>query len=341
MANIQDVAKRAGVSIATVSRAINFPGVVAFKTRERVGAAIAALGYAPNAAAKSLRTSRSTRIIVTVPDIANPFFSEVIRGLEDAAKAEGYAVVLADTRHDPGEEERHGEMLRRHEADGLIFLGHAIPSNLIDMVHDGAGRAPIVNGCEFSPELSVPSAHIDNAQAARAMMDHLHALGHHRIGLIAGPIASPLSRDRLAGARAAAAAHGSLHDLRERVGDFSIRSGAERATELLALPQRPTALFCFSDEMALGALHAIHKAGLRVPDDISVAGFDGIRFGQYAIPSLTTVHQPADAIGRETVNLLMAILRGGVAPASITLPHTITVRESTGPCPQSAPSRRR
>lgn len=334
VANIRDVARKAGVSVATVSRALNLPTVVNAATRERVDLAVEALGYSPNASAKSLRTARSGRIIVTVPDIANPFFAELIRGVEDEARRAGYAVVLADTQYDPVEERRHGEMLLRREADGLIFLGHVLPSNLLDMVRAGGGTAPIVNGCEFSPEIGVPSAHIDNASAAREMMYHLYGLGHRRIGVITGSPASPLSRDRLAGVREAALAHDSATDVFEMVGDFSIQSGAAAAAALLSLRRRPTALFCFSDEMALGALHAAHEAGLKVPGDVSIAGFDDIRFSRFSSPPLTTVHQPAEQIGRELVRLLVALLqRTNEVSRTVTLPHEIIVRASTGPCP--------
>jgi len=330
MSTIQEVARAAGVSVATVSRALSRPDVVADTTRRRVMAAVDALHYAPNAAAKNLRTAQSRRIVVTVPDIANPFFSQVIRGLEEAARIEGYAVVLVDVRYDPEEEARHGEMLRRREADGLIFLGHTIPSSVADLVRGQKRRAPVVNGCEFSPGIGVPSAHIDNAVAAREMMDYLYGLGHRRIGVVTGPLVSPLSRDRLAGVKASAAKRRAASALTVSTGDFSIQSGAAAAEALLALPQRPTALFCFSDEMALGALHAARRLRLRVPQDLSVAGFDDIRFAEYANPSLTTIRQPAAEIGRETVRMLMALIqqRSGV-PLQRTLPHSLIVRDST------------
>ncbi|MBW8812685.1 MAG: LacI family DNA-binding transcriptional regulator [Caulobacterales bacterium] len=335
MATIQDVARSAGVSTATVSRVLSAPERVTEATRARVLAAVEDLGYAPNMAAKMLRTLRTEKILVTVPDISNPFFSQVIRGVEEAAKAAGYSVLLGDTRHEPAREEQYASMLRRKEADGLIFLGHRLPEAAADMVAAQGARAPIVNGCEYSPELRVSSAHIDNAQAAAEAMDHLYALGHRRVGVITGPLGSPLSRDRLAGAEAAAARHGRAGDLRVVTGDFSIEAGVEQATALLDRAPAPTAIFCFSDEMAMGALSALRRRGLRCPQDVSLVGFDGIRFAAFLDPALTTVSQPMERIGHEVVGLLLEILRGEAgAPRHVTLPHTLVVRGSTAPPPE-------
>lgn len=338
MATIQDVAREAGVSTATVSRVLSAPGVVAKATRERVMAAVASLGYAPNVAAKSLRTLKTGKILVTVPDISNPFFSQVIRGVEEAATAAGYSVLLGDTRHAPEREEQYGQMLRRKEADGLIFLGHRLPPEMADMVAAMGPRAPIVNGCEYSPGLGVSSAHIDNAAAAFEAMEHLYGLGHTRVGVITGPLASPLSRDRLTGAREAAARRGLTEALSVATGDFSIESGLAQTLELLRLDPRPTAVFCFSDEMAIGALEALRRSGLACPADVSLVGFDDIRYAQHLDPPLTTVHQPMEHIGHETVRLLLEILSGAAPVVShVTLAHRLVVRASTAPAGAAAP----
>src|SRR5499425_36625 len=201
--NILEVAKRAGVSTATVSRVLSRPNMVSAETRRRVMKAVELLGYVPNATAKNLRTLRSGKLLVTVPDLSNPFFSLILQGIEDAALREGYAVLVGDTQHDQKREERYALMLKRKEADGLIFLGHRMPEEAASYIRALAPRcAPVVNGCEFSPSLGVPSVHIDNAKAAYQAMDHLYGLGHRRIGIITGPLVSPLSRDRLRGALA-------------------------------------------------------------------------------------------------------------------------------------------
>lgn len=332
MTTIIDVAALAGVSTATVSRVLSRPERVAQHTRERVLAVVRTLGYAPNIAARSLRTLRAAKILLTVPDISNPFFASVIRGAEEAARDAGYAVVVGDTRHDPEVEDQYAEMLSRREVDGLIFLGHRLPASLKPLLSREGAAAPIVNGCEYSPDIGVPSVHIDNAAASSDAVEHLVALGHRDIGIITGPTISPISRDRLAGAMAAAERHGLADHLHLCVGDYSAASAFTRATELIARRGRGkvTAIFCFSDEMALGAISAIAEAGLSCPDDVSVIGFDDLPLARFFQPGLTTIAQPKGMIGRRAVELLVDILRDVDSPTRhVTLHHELVIRDST------------
>lgn len=331
MASIHEVAKRAGVSTATVSRAVSRPDLVSAKTRRTVLQAIKNLGYTPNSAAKHLRTRRSGNFLVTVPDISNPFFSLILQGIEEEAHRNGYAVLVGDTQHDPKREARYVMMLLRQEADGLIFLGHRLPKPAAQLVRTLAPRyAPVVNGCEFSPRLGVPSVHIDNATAAAEAMDHLYRLGHRRIGILTGPLVSPLSRDRLTGATSRARAERAERDLIVVQGDFSIEAGVAGAERLLDRREPPTAVFCFNDEMAMGVIEAAGRRRVRVPRDLSVIGFDDIRFARHMDPPLTTIAQPMREIGQGTVRMLVDILAGRtIAPVSVTLPHTLVVRAST------------
>ena len=319
------------MSTSTVSRALSRPELVSRTTRQRVLRAVKSLAYAPNAAAKHLRTRRSGNLLVTVPDLSNPFFALILQGIEDEAQRKGYAVLVGDTRHDPNREARYAQMLMRKEADGLIFLGHRLPKPAAQLVRRLAPRhAPVVNGCEFSPRLGVPSVHIDNATAAAEAMDHLYSLGHRRIGIVTGPLVSPLSRDRLAGATARARAERAEHELAIVHGDFSIEAGAAAVARLLDRREPPTAVFCFSDEMAMGAIEQARGRGLRVPRDLSVVGFDDIRFARHMDPPLTTIAQPMREIGEGTVRMLVDILAGrSIAPLSVTLPHALVVRAST------------
>jgi LacI family repressor for deo operon, udp, cdd, tsx, nupC, and nupG len=328
---IYEVAKRAGVSTATVSRVLSHPDVVAPATRRRVLQTVQRLGFTPNFAAANLRNLRTRKLLVTVPDISNPFFSKILQGIEDAAQRRGYAVLLGDTQHDFKREERYAQMLKRKEADGLIFLGHRLPRDAAALVKAMAPRcAPVVNGCEFSPRLGVPSVHIDNAKAAAEAMAHLYRLGHRRVGVITGPLMSPLSRDRLHGTRAQAAAEGAAGELMTAQGDFSIASGAAMGDYLLGQANPPTAIFCFNDGMAIGVIQTARRRNRRVPADLSVIGFDDIQFAGYTDPPLTTVAQPVREIGEGTVRLLLEILDGNeVTPVSMTLPHTLMVRSST------------
>ncbi|HEX7877506.1 MAG TPA: LacI family DNA-binding transcriptional regulator [Sphingobium sp.] len=335
MVKIVDVARHAGVSTATVSRVLNRNMRVAGDLRERVERAVADLGYSMNVAARSLRTQRSSKILISVPDISNPFFADVIRGAEEAARRAGFSVMLGDTGNDPALEGHYASLLARREVDGLVILGHRVPSTIIDLLaRNDPAMVPVAHGCEYSPDLRVPSVHIDNVAAGGDAARHLLELGHRRIGVVTGPLDSPLSRDRLAGVRSAIekARQGELL-LRE--GDFSIEAGYAHG-QALAL-EGVTAIFCFSDEMALGALRALGDAGLRCPDDVSVIGFDDIRFAAFAQPRLTTIAQPREAIGRRTVELLVHRLEGGTGDLGhIALPHQLIVRASTGPCPTPA-----
>ena len=334
MPTIHDVAARAEVSTATVSRVLSNPEKVSEATRRRVLKAVDQLGYSPNAAAKSLRTLTTRKLLVTVPDIANPFFSLIIQGIEEAALREGYSVMLGDTHHDAQREERYGEMLLRREVDGLIFLGHSMSKSVGALMKKNQ-MAPIVNGCEYSPNLGVPSAHVDNEAAAYEAMSHLYGLGHRHIGVLTGPLASPLSRDRLRGAQACAKENGASKQVMVVNGDFSIESGIAGAARLFAQQTPPTAVFCFNDEMAIGVLDYANRVGRSVPESLSVIGFDDIRFSRYMRPALTTISQPMLDIGRETVRLLLGVLQGTVTtPVSITLPHKLEIRSSTGAPPR-------
>jgi LacI family repressor for deo operon, udp, cdd, tsx, nupC, and nupG len=332
VANIFDVAKQAGVSIATVSRVLSRPDAVAAGTRKKVLQAVAQLGYATNAAGKHLRTQRSDKILVTIPDISNPFYSRVLQSIEDAAQREGYSVLLAETHHDAKREERFIVMLRRRDAEGLIVLGHGLPEAALEVSRETAGVAHIVSGCEVAGHGNIPSVHIDNHALARDAIEHLYSLGHRRIGVITGPDASSLSRDRIKGAVARARIQGAERDLAVTPGDFTIESGERAAEHLLTRTDRVTALFCFNDLMAIGAMDVVRRRGLRVPDDMSVIGVDDISFARYTVPALTTIAQPVREIGQETVRVLLGIIRGqSTSPVSVVLPHRLIVRESTAP----------
>lgn len=327
MVKIVDVARHAGVSTATVSRVLNQHPRVAAELRRQVEQAIAELGYSLNVAGRALRTRQASKILLSVPDISNPFFADIIKGAQEAARAAGYSVILGDTDGNPQLEEQYATLIDRREVDGLVILGHRIPGPIRDLMARARTRTvPVVHGCEYSPNLGVPSVHIDNFAAGFDGASHLVALRHRTIGAITGPMDSPLSSDRLAGAQAAVAASGARLAVLE--GDFSIASGYACTRALIA--QGATAIFCFSDEMALGALRTLADLGLDCPGDVSVLGFDDIRFADYTRPRLTTIAQPRREMGRTTVELLLGYLSGStIEPSSITLPHRLIVRDST------------
>jgi len=329
MATIYDIAKHVGVSAGTVSRALTRPDKVLPATRKRIEQAAAKLGYVPNTVARTLKTQRSGKILVTVPDIANPFFAQILQGAEDAAQAAGYAVLLGDTQHQAEREERYAQMLRRNEADGLIVLGHRLPPTARAIVQKGGKAAPVVNGCEFEPTMGIPSVHIDNTAAARVAMEHLYGLGHERIAVVGGPSDNPLHQQRVEGVRAAARSRGRLRQLTIVPGDFSLAAGHAAALALLAGSPTPTAIFCFSDQMALGALAACRDRGLCVPDEVSIVGFDDLASSRFLTPPLTTVMQPMQEIGDRAVKLLLAIIEGVDVPLQQTLDFSLMVRGST------------
>jgi LacI family repressor for deo operon, udp, cdd, tsx, nupC, and nupG len=333
VANIFEVAKRAGVSTATVSRVLSNSAVVAPATRKRVLAAVERLGYVPNASAKNLRMLRTRKLLVTVPDISRPMFSLILQGIEESANREGYSVLLGDTQYDQGREERYASMLFQKEADGLIFLGRKLSKGVESYVRSVRdSRAPVVNALGFTPQLGIPSVQIDNAAAGAEAMDHLYRLGHRKIGLVTGPALSFVSAERLRGALAHAKKHRADRHVTVMNGDFSVESGVVAGERLLVHKDPPTAIFCFNDEMAMGVLHTVRRRNLRVPDDVSVVGVDDIKYARFTDPPLTTVAQPMREMGEHAVRVLLGILNGGEKPLDcVRLPHTLVVRSSTAP----------
>ncbi|GIX21847.1 MAG: DNA-binding transcriptional regulator CytR [Gammaproteobacteria bacterium] len=329
MSNIREVARLAGVSVATVSRALSHPEKVAPATLEKVQAAIAELDYRPNMLARNFRQARAFAIVVLVPDLSNSFFATVIRAIEDRAQQRGYVVLLGDTRDSRVRERSCLRLVETRLADGVIQLSpHATAHPDRDEI-----LCVYACGCENTP---APSVRIDNVRAARTVVEHLLALGHRRIGVISGLRDNPHSRDRLKGYKQALRAAGlAFEPSWVAEGDFTLASGLEAARRLLARREaRPTALFCMNDEMAIGALRAAKTLGLEVPKQLSVTGFDDIRYAPYTDPPLTTVAQPAEAMGRAAADLLLDRIEQRAGDNElVVLPFEFIVRGSTGPAP--------
>ncbi|WP_251977284.1 LacI family DNA-binding transcriptional regulator [Salinicola avicenniae] len=326
MSSIREVARLAGVSVATVSRTLKTPEVVSPATREKVHAAVEAAGYRPNLTAIQFRSQRTRNLVVLVPKIANTFFARVISGIQQAAQACHYGVLLCNTHGDEQIEAQYAQLVSSRQADGVIQL------RAFDPFLEGASATlPMVNVCEVLDAPPCPTATLDNRAAAREMTEHLIACGHRRIAMIKGPRRSPLTRDRLLGYRDALAAAGIDFDESLLLpGDFTPPSGYAAAQRLLTLPVRPSAIFCESDEMAIGALQCLREAGIDVPGEMSLAGFDDIEFARFCAPPLTTIAQPAEAFGEAAVEMLIALIEQ--RPLEIehrVLPHRLVVREST------------
>ena len=328
MSNIREVARLAGVSVATVSRTLRSPEQVLPETRDKVKAAVEQARYRPNLMAIQFRSRKTGNLVILVPDISNTFFARVIRGAQEAAQAAGYRLLLCDTLGRDAIERQFAELVYAHQADGVIQLQARDP---FDSSAPNQSAPPMVNACEVVKDAAFPTITLDNRAAAKAMTEHLIELGHRRIALIKGPISSPLTQDRVAGYQAALQQAGIAPDptLICR-GDFTLNAGFEGAALMLELPTRPTALFCENDEMAIGALKRIKQAGLRVPEDISVVGFDDIPMAAYSDPPLTTVSQPAEAFGEQAVHLLIALIEGrDIGERRVVLPFTLAVRSSS------------
>lgn len=332
MSNIREVARLAGVSVATVSRTLRSPERVLPETRERVNAAVEQARYRPNLMAVQFRSQKTGNLVILVPAIANTFFARVISGAQKAAQAAGYRLLLCDTQGREDIERQFAELVYAHQADGVIQLRAYDPFETATAT-EGAVIPPIVNACEVISNGPHPTISLDNLAAAKAMTEHLIALGHRRIGLIKGSRTSPLTLDRLAGYRKALREAGIRFD-KDLVchGDFTLKAGFVGASKMLAIADRPTAFFCENDEMAIGALKRIREEGLRVPEDISLVGFDDIPMANYCDPPLTTISQPAEAFGEKAVEMLIMLIdKKPIPERHVVLPFELTPRASSAP----------
>ncbi len=331
---IEDVARLARVSTATVSRALHEPGKVSADTATRVHRAVADIGYTLNIAAQTLRQRRSNALLVVVPDIGNTFYGEVLAGIEAAAHAAGQTILIADSAQDPARETAYLAWLRNGRADGVFLMGRPEVDWSAVAPLPETGLRPVVMISEPAGAPGTPLVSIDHQNGAMDITAHLTALGHRRVAHVTGPDTTGLRSLRLNGWRAALADAGLPADPGLVIpGDFTANSGARAAEALLALTPRPTAVFCANDEMAMGLIGALARKGVRVPQDISVAGFDDIQFAACFVPALTTVRQPRRAMGQAAVALMHRLLgRDGAdqtAPIQQILPHDLVLRDST------------
>ncbi|MBN9496000.1 MAG: LacI family DNA-binding transcriptional regulator [Alphaproteobacteria bacterium] len=335
-AKIADVARIAGVSVATVSRALAKPGMVEAVTRARVVAAAKRLGYTPNVAARNLRARRSNMALVVVPNIGNAYFGELLRGIDAALTRRGYGLIIANldltsTRdNSPDHEERYVDLAAAGQVDGVLLLNGYVPKGPVRTMLDA--RLPIVAVGERIRGAKFPQVEVDNRAAARGAVEHLVGLGHKRIAYLSGRPRSHLDSARRLGFRDALTGAQGL----EWTGDYYFASGVAAAEAMLrGKPQdRPTALFAASDEMAIGFLKTVLAAGVSVPRDMSIVGFDGIDYARFSEPALTTVVVPRRQIGETAGEMLADLMAGsGDVPAHVRLATELRVRGSTGPAP--------
>ncbi|QNM97670.1 LacI family DNA-binding transcriptional regulator [Chitinimonas koreensis] len=337
-ATIYDIAQKAGVSVMTVSRALNGTGYVAEKTRAKVQAAAQELGYSPNLSAKVLNGSRTKVLGLLVSDIQAQAMTAIIGAIGRAAKEAGQDLLVYTTAQVGGEQPTAPDVMRvlGGICDGILMvMPGTSEQTLADMER---GSLPVVLVNYWRTDTALPVVRGDNYQGSRAAVSQLAALGHRRIAFISGSPHSGQSQERQRGYRDALAAAGLAFDPSLLIeGDFAQSTGFAATRALLARPQRPTAIFAANDEMAFGAMDAIKAHGLRIPEDISVVGFDDIPSASHAHPRLTTVRQPLDAIGEAAVKLLLQRAAGDRQGASrIEFPSSLVLRDSTGPAPAAA-----
>lgn len=332
MTNIRKVSALAGVSIATVSRTLKSPEQVTPATRDKVMKAIKEAKYRPNWLATSVKTGKSKSIVVLVPNLQNSFFLRVVIGIENAAQEKGYTVLLADTQGDSMRENDYASMVLTSRADGLIQLDHSFPFSDTDA--ELAEPIPMVSvGERVDGDLKYPFVQLDNYAAGRALAHHLVNYGHTRIGAIAGQRESQIFVDRLAGFKSVLNEEGIDFPDQFLVGDeYSYNGGINGVKELMGLKKTPTAIFCFNDDIAIGGMHQLFTAGYRVPEDVSVVGFDNVRVSPVVNPSLTTIDQPAYDMGAKAVDMLYSMMQGEtMARTREVMPFELKERGSSGP----------
>lgn len=305
MATIRLVAERAGVSLTTVSHVINNSRFVAPATRQRVIDAMNELNYRPNTLARSLRRGKTFTLGLLVPDSRNPFFAEVARAIEIAAADQKYSVILCNTENTPEREAFCVDLLTSKQVDGLIFVA---TSDLSESLSELSARQlpVVVVDCDL-PEIPVDSVLTDHRTGGYQATRHLIEQGHNRIACIGGPSNGNPTALRVTGYEDALIEAGIAVDPNLMVtGSYRPESGLRAANQLLSLPDPPTAIFCCSDLMAFGAIHALNRNGLRVPDDVAIVGFDNIELADYTTPPLTSVAQPINEIGTVAASLVLA-----------------------------------
>jgi LacI family transcriptional regulator len=329
MPTIHEVARKARVSPTTVSHVINNTRFVSAVLRERVQRAMAELNYRPNALARSLRLGQTHTLGLILPDSANPFFAEIGHAIEAAAFERGYSVILCNTENDQTKELLYTNVLENRQVDGMIFVATGRNHDaLFSIVENGL---PLVVVDRDLGSLSLDAVTTDNHQGGLIATRHLIERGHRIIGCITGPSDITPSAERVTGySDAIKEINLELEETLLLRGDFHVPSGLEAATRLLQRDPRPTALFVCNDMMAIGALHAAAKLGLRVPDDVAIVGFDDIELASYTIPPLTTVCQPKQQIGQTAIQLILERMSDPSLPPQHKILHPqLIIRESS------------
>lgn len=328
MTTISDVAKAAGVSVATVSRVINGIANVSPETTAKVTKAIQELDYRPNLLGRNLRRTKSERILVLLPNISNPFYSEIVKGIEDVANRNGYNIMLCNTDSDIKREKKYIKMLKTRLADGAILMASEISCEELTEL---AKEVSMVQCCEYKEGIPVSHVSIDNEKAAYKATKHLISLGHRKIAFIGANNQFLSSNLREKGYLRALSDEGIEPNPDYLCyGDYSYKSGLRNMKKLLNLQERPTAVFCVSDVMAIGAIRLAMEENLKIPEDLAVCGFDNIHFSWMFTPSVTTIAQPMYDLGCTAMDALIRIIEGKSSEViHYFLEYELIIREST------------
>ncbi len=336
---IKDIARLTGVNHSTVSRALHGSPLISTETSERIRLAAQELGYQPSAAARSLKTRSTGALGVVVSQIDDPFFGEVLQGVEDTAQSNGYSLFIAASQHDQDRQQAIVRVMREHRVDGLIICSTAFDAvQNRQFLENGIPIVVVNNQAEKDYKYSI---YHDDVDGSRQLTRHLLGLGHRKIAYLGNSFSGRTTLDRLAGV---------VHELRTAGIDIpeeyllqapggAPEEGLKAVERLLAIPQLPTALICFNDMLAIGALQGLQQAGFQVPRDFSVTGFDNISMSAFTLPPLTTFDQPKRFIGAEAARLILGLLGAGDIPTPAEEPRIqilkgqLLVRNSTA-CPQ-------
>lgn len=327
MAAIRDVAKLAGVSVATVSRVLNDSSNVLPETAKKVLDAIEYLNYQPNSSSRSLRRNESRMILVAIPDFTNPFWGDILEGMDDEAQRHQYNLLIYPTDSIPDRELHAFDLLKQKRADGAILLSPVLSYERLVAIDR---QSPIVQCCEYKDGSELPHVSINNFEAAYQVVEHFIKTGHRRIAMISSTNGFVSTIQREQGYRKALENYGiPIEENLILRGNYNFDSGYEKANILLSLSKRPTAIMAISDTVAAGCLCAIQEANLRCPEDIAVIGFDNIPMSKMLYPKLSTVTQPRRRLGKLAVEMLIERINGSKECRQIFLPHELIIRQSS------------
>jgi DNA-binding LacI/PurR family transcriptional regulator len=333
---IKDIAKKAGVSHTTVSRALHNSPLISDATTRRIKKIATDLQYQPSFAARSLKTNRSQALGVIVSHIDDPFFSEILQGIDDVAQASGYSLFIAASQHDPDRENTIVQTMREHRVDGVILCSPRFsPAQSSQLRSYDIPIVAVNNQAEGDYHYSI---YHDDVDGGRQICEHMLGLGHRRIAYLGDASSGRTTRERLAGIRQAMQQAGEpvCEEYIQQVSGNSAEQGYSAVDYYLNLAIRPTAVICYNDMMAVGLLKGLHQAGVRVPEAISVSGFDNILVSGYTQPPLTTIDQPKRFLGAQAGRMMLELLISGDGSALsderiIRLKGMLLIRQSTAP----------